>query len=249
MFYRGELIDIAQRLPLLLKDAQERGDLYAVTNLATRVSYINFLVTDRADEGRKTVRQALQEWSRQGFYLQHFFSLVAQTEISLYCGDYRNGWDLLNAQWSELERSLILNIQVLNIESLHLRARSTLAAATVMLDSNRLLKTAERIVAQIEREQMLYGNAFAALIRAGIAATRAKQREAIELLIKAEHDFEQADMALYAIAARRRRGELLGGSVGDELVRIADEWMRAQNIKNPSSMANMLAPGKYEVRS
>jgi hypothetical protein len=48
-------------------------------------------------------------------------------------------------------------------------------------------------------------------------------------------------MALHAMVARRRRGQLTAG--GTALIKNADEWMAAQSIRNPGRMADMLAPG------
>jgi hypothetical protein len=43
--------------------------------------------------------------------------------------------------------------------------------------------------------------------------------------------------------ARRRIGALQNDARGRELQRQADDWMAAQNIKNPSAMTRTLAPG------
>jgi hypothetical protein len=50
-------------------------------------------------------------------------------------------------------------------------------------------------------------------------------------------------MSLYAAAARRRLGEMIGGDRGRQLVAQAEEWMTKQQIKNPARMMNLLAPG------
>ena len=55
--------------------------------------------------------------------------------------------------------------------------------------------------------------------------------------------FEQAHMKLYAMAARRRQGESLGGKPGERLVAEADEWMAKQGIRDAEKMTRMLAPG------
>jgi hypothetical protein len=65
----------------------------------------------------------------------------------------------------------------------------------------------------------------------------------VSLLAKAECGFDRADMALYAEAARRTKGEVLGGDEGRALVYASDSWMTSQNIKNPARLTAMLAPG------
>ena len=62
-------------------------------------------------------------------------------------------------------------------------------------------------------------------------------------LRRAGDGFDAAGMGLYAAAARRRLGELLGGDEGQTLVARADAWMRLQRIENPPRMTEMLAPG------
>jgi hypothetical protein len=63
------------------------------------------------------------------------------------------------------------------------------------------------------------------------------------LLCAAEDGFTAAEMDGLAAAARRRRGELLGGDKGCELVEAADEWMRGQGVRNPARFAALYAPG------
>jgi len=52
-------------------------------------------------------------------------------------------------------------------------------------------------------------------------------------------------MALHAAAARRRRGEIMGGDTGRALVESADAWMTGQIIRSPERMTAMLAPGAW----
>ena len=49
-------------------------------------------------------------------------------------------------------------------------------------------------------------------------------------------------MNLYAAAARRRLGELLGGAAGRALIEDADRFFAGQNVKNPSRMVALIVP-------
>lgn len=50
-------------------------------------------------------------------------------------------------------------------------------------------------------------------------------------------------MMLYATAARRRLGVVLGGDDGRKLVKAADAWMGAEDILDPVRMTEMMLPG------
>ena len=52
-------------------------------------------------------------------------------------------------------------------------------------------------------------------------------------------------MRLYAAAAPRRIGEVIGGDEGRQAIEEADAWMRTQQIRNPAKMSQMLVPGRF----
>jgi hypothetical protein len=49
----------------------------------------------------------------------------------------------------------------------------------------------------------------------------------------------------YAAAARYRRGQLIGGDAGRELVETAADWMRNHQMVNPARLVELLAPGPW----
>lgn len=127
------------------------------------------------------------------------------------------------------------------------RARSALAAAAESEGRVRkkLLREAERATNHLDRHHTHYSGGQVALLRASVASVRGRNEETAELLASAELGFERAEAALMAAVIRRRRGELLGGEEGKELVDAADRWMAGQEIKNPPRMSAMLAPGSW----
>jgi hypothetical protein len=50
-------------------------------------------------------------------------------------------------------------------------------------------------------------------------------------------------MRLYAAAARRCQGQLLGGLQGQKLIEQAEAWMTAQGVCNVERMTALLTPG------
>ena len=96
---------------------------------------------------------------------------------------------------------------------------------------------------RIAREKIAWALPFASLVRAGIAHQQGESSKAVNLLSEAVENFDLADIDLYAAATRRRLGEIVGGERGRQLIAEADNWMRKQEIKNPTAMTRMLAPG------
>ena len=66
------------------------------------------------------------------------------------------------------------------------------------------------------------------------------------MLDLAERGFDAVDMALQSHAARRRRGQLVGGAEGTALVQAADAWMAGQGVVAPARLTAVLAPGLGE---
>jgi hypothetical protein len=94
LFFLGELAVLSDRLPGLLQQAEARGDLYEATDLRIRISHANWLAADQPDTARREVSEAIARWPRNEFYAQHWWSLIANVEISLYSGHSQAAWEL-----------------------------------------------------------------------------------------------------------------------------------------------------------
>jgi serine/threonine protein kinase/tetratricopeptide (TPR) repeat protein len=244
LMFLGEMVEVSRRVPQLLTAALEQGNLFAATDLRTRMNPI-WLAADDPDRARAEVISALTDWPRKGFHLQHYSSLVALAQIELYTGDYEVAWRHVEGQIKPLEKSMLLRIQGLRIEATYLRARLALASAAGK-ERDRRLRIAQDLAHRIAGEKMRWSDPLALLINAGLAHRRGDDSGSVALVSQAVEGFEASDMALYAATARRRLGEVLGGDRGAELVNQADDWMSKQQIKNPAAVANLLAPGFSE---
>ncbi len=239
----GEIGVLAERLPVLLSEARARGDLWASTNLRVRLAYLTHLAADDPDTADAEVVEAISSWTNQGFHMQHYWALGSRVSIAAYRGDGLGAWALLSSEWSERSGSMLMRIQLLRIEGLLLRARTALAAAaTGASGTDDLLDVARRNARRMEREEIDWATALAGLVYAGAAAIEGDAARAAPLFEAAEATLEVKNMKLYAAAARRARGTILGGDEGAALVAAADEWMRSQRIVRPERFAGMLVP-------
>jgi hypothetical protein len=146
-----------------------------------------------------------------------------------------------------LRKSLLLVSQAWRICFVELRARSSVAAAVETDGSaaDALLRAAEADARALERGHAPWATALAGLLRAAVAATRARREAAAARLVQVETELDALDMKLRAAVAKRRRGQVLGGEEGAELVRQADAVMADQDIQNPTRWAAMQAPGRW----
>jgi serine/threonine protein kinase/tetratricopeptide (TPR) repeat protein len=241
--HMGDLATLQRRWPVLLQEAQGRGDLYAITTLNTFFMALLRLADDDPDGARRELAAVMGRWSHRGFHIQHGNAVRAEVHVDLYCGSGAAAWARMRQHWGAYRRSQLLRVQMLRIEQLELRGRSALAAARTALRPGPLLRAAARDAGRLEREHEPWARAHAQLLRAGIATVRGDRRRAVAGLYAAAAQFETLEMHLHAAACRRRLGELLVGAPGEALINEADQWMRKQTIRDPARMTSVYAPG------
>lgn len=242
MLYMGEIAEVSRRVPGLLAAALEQGNLFAAFDLRTRLNLI-WLGADNPTRARAEVIEALKDWPHEGFHLQHYSSMHALVQIELYTGDNEVAWKHIQGQWKALEDSMLMRLQVLRLEAMHLRARAALATAMKSDERERLIKDAEKQARAILKERAAWAMPFANLILAAVAKQRGEQSRAVGLLTQSMEAFDLADIDLYEAVARRRLGELVDAERGTTYVAQADEWMRKRQIQNPVAMTRMMSPG------
>jgi serine/threonine protein kinase len=240
--YMGEVAELSRRRPKLLKEARERGDLYALTNFSTYIMSFDRLAADQVDEGREELAEAMQLWTQRGFLVQHHNALLAETYMDLYCGNAVAAWERIAARWSQYGSSLLMRVQEVRIDITQSRGRCALAVAASADDPGLLLKSALADARRLERDKMPWSIALAKLIVAGATAISGDANRAAAQLKTAAHHLRDVDMQLFAAVASQRRGELIGGEEGRMLVSESIQWMQSQNVKDPDRFANMVLP-------
>jgi hypothetical protein len=239
LFYLGELRTLAQRVPVLIAEAEACGDLYAACRFRSSRSNAAWLVLGRPDEARAQVEESIRRWPRVGFQIQHYYELLALASIDLYEGDGAAALRRMREARPALERSYLLRIQQMRVEVLYVEGRAAIAAWGDQRD-DRLLRAAERAARGIERERAAWALPLAALLDAGILAARGRADAAATALATAIAHARAADMPLHAAAAGLARARLTGGDAGE-----ATRWLAAEDVRQPEALCTMLAPGPY----
>jgi hypothetical protein len=219
LYYSGELAELSRRAPALVRDADERNDLYAAASLRTWPMTIIWLAADDAARARADVDEAMRRWSREGFHVQHCHELLALCHADLYESDPRAGWERLEAAWPRMQRSLILRPRNLRVSAWHMRARCALAMRGGELPEREAI--VRRAIRVMQGARLPWCTALAALVEGGLT------RE-LDLAIAA---CESAGLGLFAAAARYQRGDAAG-----------EQWMRERGVRNPHRMAALLVP-------
>jgi serine/threonine protein kinase/tetratricopeptide (TPR) repeat protein len=247
LVHLGKLSELQRRHPLYLRDALDRGDVYAA--VCMRMGYANFVWLVRGDpEGaRREVHEAMQTWSKKGCHLEHFYELVALVNADLYDGHPAEGLRRVNERWGALRSVLLFRIETVRIRCLDMRARCALAVARERPEERAtLLASVERDARSIAREPAPWATSLARLLRASAASIRGDQDRATTLLRAAIVGFESAGMAMHATAARHQLAKLVGGFDGAEqqaLEARTSAWMREQGVADAEALVSVLAPG------
>jgi len=238
--YLGELKDLAQRLRVYLRSAEERGDLYAATLLRTSEANLAWLAADDPAGARREAQAAVAGYSPKAVILQAYLDPLAQGRIDLYEGDAARAWQRVRDNGPAFRKTLLDKVQLLRIVMTNLRGTTALAASAA---EPSLLGQVAADARRLKREGVPWALGLSSLLEAGLCAARRDQAGALSGYTRAALQLDDADMALHAACARWRQGDLLGGDAGRDLVAGARAFMQGQAIQNPSRLRAVITPG------
>jgi hypothetical protein len=244
---KGELAEVKRRWSGLLREAQERGDLYAATMLTT---FYMTMIKLAGNESRELEFELEAKIGRRGekrFDLQHSSALDALAHVYLYRGDVRQAWARLCAIWPEYSRSMLLRIQMIRISMLDLRARVALSIAEKINDNAMYLRQAKRDARLLKREGQGWAVAHAHYVRAGLAACGKNIDRTVKELKLAIDRYDQASMPLRAQLLRSRLAEIQHDSSSRAVREGIEKWIQGQGIVAPARWLGMYAPGFAKI--
>jgi len=242
----SKLADAAARLPKLIQEATTRRDTHALHVLSSSVA-VYCLASDQLDLGMDLIDAVTAAFPQNRFVVPHLWVLENRVDMALYRGQADVAWKIVSSQWRALSRSLFLRVhQYAAVFAVHLRARTAIAAAAVSPQGrSKYLREALRCARKLDREGVPWAAALSLFIRAGAASVEDRRSLALDVLNKAEQLARAASMGFYVAASQHRKGMLLGGPEGAELVAAAERWATSQGVVHPSHIFNTFVPGRF----
>jgi serine/threonine protein kinase len=243
LFYTGDLVELGRRVPSLLAQAEERGDLYATSALRTWVANLAWLLDDDVAGARRAIEDTSRAWPKgDGFILQHYWDLHARQHVDLYDGRGEEAYARIVDRWPAMRRSMLLRISALDVDALWQRARAALAAAAASPAGSsqrlRLLSAAAHDAASLSGQP--YAPAFRELLLGDVFALRGDHDRALVRFTTAEAELTRLGFALFVTVARRRRAELTSDRPA---IHAADAWLTSRSVRVPAKMARLICPG------
>jgi hypothetical protein len=217
----------------IAREAERRGDIYALATVRTGVSNLVWLRRGDVQTARKNALDASKQWTQRDYQNQHYWAFLALTRIEMYEDDPRAARARVTREWSRIARALILEVRLIRVEAIHLRASTALAVARDSRGGERseAIRAAERDARRLES------------IRAGVLALQGTEERACILLDSASRGFDELGMALHAACNKWQHATLSGGDLGRQGIVTAEAWMAEQEIDEPARMAELIAPG------
>jgi hypothetical protein len=244
--YSYSVVDPAEMrcgVPAVFEETRERGGLQLAFHASLYGKPYILLLDDRPETAQHELTALSEQWPRRGFLVQHYHAFTAQLMIDLYQGDGTAAWEHVRQRWAALEGSGLLYVQVIRIWMRHFRAASALAAAVAGPAHRHLWREARSDARRLERERTPWATGFARLIQGGIADVLGDRSGAVARLREAEAVLTETELVVWAAAAKRRLGLVVGGEEGARLVAQSDQRFQELTIANPARVMEMMTPG------
>ena len=238
----GAFAELGRDALHFLADAERRGDTYTATSLRRQCAQV-WLAEDRPDEARAQLARATWVPAGGQFHIQHYWELVAEADIALYCGRGAASLPSLLPRFDAVWASLVPRaVQMAKLEAHSLLGRLHLSAASGR-DTHRHLAMAARAVKRIRRDRTGFGDVWADLLDAGVRHRQGDHPGAAAVLRAAIERADAFDLRHCAAAARTRLAGLVDEAEAAPLRAGAAAYAEAEGVRRLEGLVNMLAPG------
>jgi serine/threonine protein kinase len=244
----GNFAENARLHARLCNEAVARGDIY--TSVMLRSGSPLMLVVDDPEGARRGTEQALAQWPKTAFFVQHWQAMVGDPDVDLYEGEGGRAYDRIQRDLPKLEKGFLLHSVLIRVSTSFARGKCSVASIDTVPGLRKARLAEARAMARVlKREHDTWANALGWLVE-GMAENASGQRAAAIAALRKGVDLSLAtDSILYAVPAQHRLGQLIGGKEGRACIDQARAKMAAWGVHNPDRWLNVYMPGNWPAVS
>ncbi len=244
----GELKEAAARVPEVLHEARERADRFALMHMVYPAA-ITAIVEGDPDTAERIAREFPRfggEFSER-FTGGHWGSIVSRVSAARYRGRGRVALQDMELDFTRIKASHFLRVHMMRVCTTFERGLCAVAGAEDGADRASSLQLAERCARELLSDRPDYAAPMGHHVRGCCLALKGQRERALAELELAISGLLRVDMGYLASCAKARRGALLGGQAGRELVETSTEQLVKQGIVDVGACLDMSAPGFREA--
>jgi len=250
LFRLGEVKSATEHVDRLLATARASRNRFLETALRLLFPF-RYLVHDRPGDALADLEDAFSSWASSLGHIshQHYWRLVARTQIALYRGIGEAERDTLDAEWRRMHRARLGRMGMYRLETQRALALFALARASEArarydhAGGRHWLARSTQSIRELERTASPLATEYALEITAAHETVAGKPDRAISALRVLIPRLDLHRHRLAGMAARWSLGQLLGGSEGAALADTASHWAEAQGVRDLDRLARTVLPG------
>jgi len=242
LLYLGRVAALREAAATLVRDCSARPNPYVEGFARGLLGNIVGLAADEVDEAEEHMA-AYRLHGPKRFEVHMFNWSCQRAELERYRGDGERAWAMHREDSPTIERMAFLRTPWVAVEFQRARACNALALAVRRRDPREQLAIARAAAKKCLALPLILGEGYGRLALAGAAGLAGDEEAAVRELRRAVAVFDRCEMAGYLSASRRRLAALVGGDEGRALIRLADVWSTAEQVRRPDRYTDMMAPG------
>lgn len=228
----AEFAELKTRTRRYRKEARNRGDRFAFTNLTLVGHVYSCLAEDDPQGAREAVDEVMDLWPSEAQYLQHFMAVMARYAIGMYLadGELLQGVQKEQARWSP---SVLSRAAVLRASMRYAHSGAMLVAAQHATGAERaeLLGRVRRECRSLRKSPFAPAPAWYEERHADLAILDGDRASALGHLAKARE--VRASIGQDTTLVELQVARVRGGVDGQVQANRACEALRARSIRNP----------------
>jgi serine/threonine protein kinase len=241
--YSGRLAELRQLVARVEREFGQLGDLYTLVTMRTVVTPWLSLADGDPERARRESAEAVAQWSKHHWHLQHLFDLMTRARAALYLGRGAAAVEALERDWPRYLASMQNRLQIKRMFMHGLRGQAVVMAVMQGEAPARRLRLAQSDARQLEREGTPWAAAYAITLRAALHAAGGRHVDAQRGYLVAAAAYDRLGMPLHGAASRRRAGEQGTGIEGRAQVDNADAELRRLGVAEPGRFAVTVVAG------